>query len=161
MKLKFVFLFLLITGSCLVVQAQIRRVTIIEELETSVSGEGIVKITADPKIKELIGLVSPNADSDKDNVIKANGFRVQVFMSNSRTARSEANSKGNLIKGAFPDVKVYESYNSPYWKMFAGDFLTRDEAEAFRQQLLKAVPELGKEMYVIQDKINIQINKPF
>jgi len=162
MKLKFIFLLILITGSCLVVKAQVRRVTIIESLETNAPGEGVVKITADSKIKELIGFLSTTTNSDKDNVIKTNGFRVQVFMSNdSRTARREVDSKRNLIKEAFSDVFVYESYTAPYWKLFAGDFLTREEAETFKQQLLKAIPALGKEMYVIQDKVSIQLNKTF
>ena len=163
MKQKVILLILLITCSYFsVAQAQVRRVTVIEELETPASSEGVVKITADPKIKELIGFLSPDTSLDSDNTIKANGFRIQVFMSNdSRTARGEVKAKGNLISSNFQDVKVYESYTPPYWKLFVGDFLTREEAEAFRQKLQRTVPELGKEMYVVQDKINIQLNRGY
>jgi len=163
MKQKIIFLILLITGSYFSsTQAQIRRISIIEELETPVQGEGVIKITADPKIKELIGFLSPDTNFTHDNIIETNGFRVQVFMSNdSRTARREVDSKRSLIREAFSEIAVYDDYAAPYWKLFAGDFLTKDEAETFRQKLLKAVPELGKEMYVIQSKINIHLNKPY
>jgi len=162
MKLKFISLLLLIAGFCLAAQAQVRRVTIIEELETPAPGEGVVKVTADSKIKELIGFLSPETSFNSDNTIKTNGFRIQVFMSNdSRTAKNEVKTKGSLINASFSDVKVYENYTPPYWKLFVGDFLTKEEANSFKQKLQKAIPELGKEMYIIQDKVNIQINRTF
>jgi len=161
MKNKFILLLLLLATSCFsVIQAQIKQITIIEELEIPpASGEGIVKITVDSKIKELIGFLSPEISLDKDNIIKTNGFRIQVFMSNAQTARKELMDKGTLIKNAFSDIAVYDSYVTPNWKLLVGDFLTKEEADVFKQKLLKAIPALGKEMYVVQDKINISIRR--
>ena len=163
MKQKFILFLLLVSGSFLSgIQAQVKQVTIIDELEKSVPGEGVVKITADPKIKELIGLLSPEISADKENYITTKGFRIQVFMSNDpRTARRELTAKINLIREVFSDsdIAVYDDYNRPNWKLLAGDFLTREEADVFRQKLQKTIPQLGKEMYVVQDNIKIPINR--
>jgi len=155
-------LFLLLTfGFCISeIQAQERRATIIDDLETLVPGQGIIHITADPKIKELIGTPSLETSDGEKYYVQTNGYRVQVFMSNdSRTARKEVSDKGSLIKGKFPEIAVYNAYAAPNWKLFAGDFRTKEEAEAFRQKLQKEIPALGKEMYIVQDKINISMQK--
>jgi len=159
MKINFILFVLFIAGFFLPeIQAQVRMATIIDELETPVPGKSVVKITADPKIKELIGSLSPEISLDKENFITTKGFRIQIFMSNDpRTARRESEEKRDLIKGAFPEIAVYEEYIRPNWKLLAGDFLTREEADVFRQRLQKAIPGLGKEMYIVQDDINIPI----
>ena len=162
MKHKLLLFLLLTVGSYFSgIQAQVRQSTIIDALETYVPGEGAIKIIVDPKIKELIGLLSPELSDDKENFITIKGFRVQVFMSNSQTARREIAAKGSLIREVFPDIRVYDDYNRPNWKLLVGDFLTKEEADVFKQKLQKSIPELGKEMYVIQDnniKIPIQKN---
>ena len=139
------------------VQAQqVKQVTIIDDLETPVSGEGTVQVSSDSKITELIGLVSPEMSASQKDYVKTNGYRIQVFMSNDpRTARGEISERGSQIKELFPEVAIYTGYTAPNWKLSVGDFLTKDEADVFRQKLKKAIPKFGKEMYIIQDKINI------
>jgi hypothetical protein len=158
MKYKIV-LFLLSALCFSGVGAQVKQVTIIDDLETFVSGEGIIQITSDPGIVELIGIVSPEISVDKDSYVKINGYRIQVFMSNdSRTARKEITRKGNLIRATFPEIEVYQGYTSPNFKLLVGDFRTREEADVFRRQMQNAIPELGKEMYIVPDKVNIPVN---
>ena len=158
MKQKIIFLLLFAAGSYFsVIQAQVKQVTIIDELETFVPGEGIIQITSDPKITELIGMLSPEISVDGKNYVKASGYRIQVFMSNDPKSVKVITNKGNLIKGTFPEIAVYTGYTAPNWKLLAGDFRTKEEADVFRQKLLKTIPELGKEMYVVSDKINIPL----
>ena len=163
MKTKLILFLLIVSGAYFSgIQAQVKQVSIIEELEIYVAGEGFIKITCDPKIKELVGLLSPELSEDKENTILANGFRIQVFMSNDgKTARKESSEKRTLIKGLFPEIAVYEDFVAPNWKLLAGDFLTKEEADVFKQKMLKAIPQLGKEMYVVQNKINISIRKNY
>ena len=161
MKHKLI-VFLLITACFCYseLSAQVKQVTIIDDLETLVPGKGIIQISCDPKIKELIGVLSPGASFQEGNTIKTNGFRIQVFTSNdSKTATNEVNNKGNLIRSVFPEIAVYKAYTAPNWKLIAGDFLTREEAEVFRQKMLKEIPQLGKEMYIISSIIEIPILK--
>jgi len=143
------------------VQAQqVKQVTIIDDLETPVAGEGVIQITSDPKITNLIGLVSPETSVNNADYISTNGFRIQVFMSNNpKTARKELTDRGSLIKAAFPDIAIYSGYVAPNWKLLVGDFITKEEADVFRQKIKQAIPELGKEMYIVKDKVNIPVQK--
>jgi len=160
MRYKYI-LFLLFSACFSISQAQVvKQVTIIDDLETPVPNEGAIQITSDPKITELIGLISPGTSVNETNNTISNGFRVQVFMSNnSKTARKEIADKGSLIKGTFPDIAVYTGYDAPNWKLLVGDFITREEASVFRQKLQKSIPELGKEMYIVKGKVNISAQK--
>jgi hypothetical protein len=143
------------------IRAQVKQTTILDDLQTLVPGEGLIQIISDSRITELIGWVSPSLSIDENNFAKTNGFRIQVFMSNDpRTARGEIQNKGNSFKEAFPEIAIYTGYEAPNWKLLAGDFLTKEEAEVFRQKIKKVFPELGKEMYIVPDKINIQIQNP-
>jgi len=140
------------------IQAQSKQGTIIAELETFVLGQGYIKVDCDPKIMALIGKLSPEATPGEVTKIKINGYRVQVFMSNNpKTAFAERDKKGGLIQRAFPEADVYTDYVPPNLKLFAGDFMTREEAEIFRRKLLKAIPELGKEMLVVSGTVNIPL----
>ena len=160
MKQKFIVFFLFVIGFSLSeTQAQIKQATIIDDLETFVPGEGIIQISSDTKITELIGILSPEG-TNGNNYVEMSGFRIQVFMSNDqRTARKVISDKVSLIQEIFPEVTVYRGYTAPNWKLLVGDFRTKEEADVFKQKLLSSIPNLGKEMYVVSDKINIPIQR--
>jgi len=83
------------------------------------------------------------------------GYRIQVFSSNvQRTAKTEAFNIEKDIRTAFPDLGVYVSYTSPFWKVRVGDFKSSDEAQAFRSELITAFPNLKNAIYTVKDKIN-------
>lgn len=161
MKYKIIFPLLFIAGIYFSeIQAQVKQVTIIDNLETLVPGEGIIQIASDLKITELIGVLSSEMSVSNADYIKANGFRIQAFMSNDpKTARKEMTDKGVLIKTAFPDIAIYTDYTAPNWKLLVGDFMTKEEADVFVQQMKKSIPGLGKEMYIVPDKVNIPTQK--
>jgi hypothetical protein len=136
--------------------------TIIEALETPLMNEGLIEIDCDPAIAALLGKPSSRVKSDSDNydVIKTNGFRILVFMGNDpKKSRVEAFDKQSLIRSIFPDMGTYVTYNAPNWRTLVGDFMTQEEASLFKETLLKEFPQLGKEMYVVTDKINIPVEK--
>jgi hypothetical protein len=154
MQLKWL-LFSIFIGCLSAVSAQIRP-TIIQDLESQVWGEGTIRIECDSKIMDLLGRPSPNNSADESAIVKINGFRIQVFMSNNpRTAKGEANQKENQIKETFPELATYVIYEAPNWKLLAGDFMTKEEAGIFKQKIQKAFPGFGKEIYTIPYKINI------
>jgi len=154
-KLSFLLLALLLFSAA---KAQVKQVTIIDDLKTVEIGKGIVEIESDSRITDLIGFPASSISISENAYRQANGYRIQVFMSNnSRTGRSEATHKGNLIREMFPEKATYITYDAPNWKLLAGDFMSREEAEMFKQQLRKAFPDFGKEMFTVSDKINIPI----
>ena len=75
------------------------------------------------------------------------GFRIQVI---STTNRDLANKVKSDVLSRFTDEKAYLTYNSPYFKVRIGNFITKDDAEKFRQQLTKLYP---KGVYVVEDAV--------
>jgi len=77
--------------------------------------------------------------------------------SNPRTSETEAIKRQTQLDEKFPELKTYLNFDAPNWKLYAGDFLTKEEATLFRLQILKSCPEFGKETYVVSDKINVPV----
>jgi hypothetical protein len=117
----------------------------------SVSGS-TVKVYQDARIDASM------ADRKALHVVKSGtgqGFRIQVFSSNvQKTAKAEAFKVEKEIRSVFPELGVYVSYTSPFWKVRVGDFKTTAEAQAFRPQLIDAFPQLKNAIYTVKEKIN-------
>lgn len=67
-------------------------------------------------------------------------YRVRVFNDNKQTARSESEAVVSNIKNMFPDMTVYRSYQSPFFRVTAGDFRTKSEAMKFAEELKGTYP---------------------
>lgn len=128
--------------------------TIVDELQAVTNpADGVIRIESDPAITALIG--TPNGAG---GVSERPGFRIHVFRGNDPgKARGEATSKQTAIREAFPELSTYLVYEAPNWKLLAGDFFTREEANLVMQQLQKKFPQFGKEMYIVTDKIKIPL----
>lgn len=85
------------------------------------------------------------------------GYRVQVFDDNNvMTAKADAEKRCNMVRSRFPDMEVSIEFNSPYWRVKAGNFRTRSEAENAMAALKAAFPSLASQFRVIRDRINLQ-----
>lgn len=83
------------------------------------------------------------------------GYRVQVFDDNNpRTARASAEACHSKVAAAFPELRAYVTFNSPYWRVKVGDFRTRAQAEAAMAELRHAFPSMSAYMRIVRDKIN-------
>ena len=56
----------------------------------------------------------------------------------------------------FNDQKAYLTYHSPYFKVRVGNFIKKEDAEKFRQQLNKYYPQ---GVYVVEDAIEYTLNQ--
>ena len=84
------------------------------------------------------------------------GYRIQVFDDNNpRTARQSASSVKSRIENSFPAYRAYVTFNSPYWRVKAGDFRSRAEAESAMAEIKKAFPELKAYIRIVRDRVNI------
>lgn len=89
--------------------------------------------------------------------LKSAGYRVQVFSdNNARTAKSEARAKAQAIQGRLPHYRTYVVYQSPYWRLKVGDFVTRTDAENAADEIKKIFPAYAREVRVVKDRINRQ-----
>ena len=84
-----------------------------------------------------------------------NGFRVQVYSSNQQqVAKNEAISLQQDLKDKL-DYPIYIISEPPFWKVRIGNFLTREEANTYKKQLLVQYPNLYGSTYIVPDKITI------
>jgi hypothetical protein len=77
------------------------------------------------------------------------GYRIMVLNTNNRDLAYK--TKADLLR-YFPDLSVYLGYQSPYYKIRMGDFLKRQEADAFKKDLARVYDQ---PIYVVQDIINV------
>lgn len=126
--------------------------------------EGNISIVQPASLARLLVPVVIERDADENETSAKHsattatrtGYRVQVFEDNNpRTARNEAESRNAQIRAAYPNLRTNVSFNSPYWRVTAGDFRTRAEAEAALAELKNAFPALAGYMRIVRDRINI------
>jgi hypothetical protein len=77
----------------------------------------------------------------------SNGYRVQIYFGSSRQAAYDAQAK---FMGDFPEVPTYISYIEPNFKVQAGDFRTRLDA----QKLESDLHGMFSSLFIIPTKIN-------
>lgn len=149
------FLLLICLGLSLSVSAQ---TNIVDELQKNKVGQGVVTIHQDAKISALLGSVYVKSEDETEpKVLKARGYRVQVYAgNNSRIARQEANDIAEQIKEEFPELSVYAFFQPPRWLCRVGDYRSIEEADAAMRRL-KTTGKF-KEVSIVREQINIPLD---
>jgi len=75
------------------------------------------------------------------------GYRVQIFLGSNRQAAYNAQAK---FRNEYPEFRTYITYTEPNFRVQAGDFRTRLEAEKLKSELIKSFTSL----FIISGKIN-------
>ena len=148
--------FLLLIGLCLGLSAS-AQTNIVENLKTNRVGQGTVMIYQDDKISALLGAAYVKSEDETEpKVLKARGYRVQVYAgNNSRIARQEANDVAEQIRMEFPELPVYAFFQPPRWLCRVGDYRSIEEADASMRRL-KATGKF-KEVSIVREQINIPL----
>lgn len=149
--------------------------SIIDDLNRTKPGQGNITIYQDDAISKLLGtkivsgvaasanyfaqqLSTTGTASSSRNFVRAKGFRIQVYSGNNqRLSKNEAESRRNTIRSTFPAMDVTVAYNSPNWRVRAGHFQTREQADQALEQMRIHFPSFGREMYVVNDEIRIPV----
>jgi len=110
---------------------------------------GTVQVIKDPLIDTLMTRrASLNKGiSTGGSEETTSGYRVQIFFGSSRQAAYDAQAKFNE---EYPEMRTYIIYNEPNFKVRAGDFRTRLEA----QKLVQEIRPMFNSLFIIQEKIN-------
>jgi hypothetical protein len=110
--------------------------------------KGTVEVIKDPLIDTLIakraGLLKANGPIGGEQEY---GYRVQIFFGSNRQAAYGAQTK---FRDEYPEFRTYISYTEPNFRVRAGDFRTRLEAEKLKNELAKMFTSL----FIISQKIN-------
>lgn len=114
---------------------------------SSAQTRGKVEVIKDPLIDTLI---AKRPTLNKSNITgdeTTSGYRVQIFFGSNRQSAYDAQAKFNE---EYPELRTYITYNEPNFKVRAGDFRTRLEAE----KLVKEIAPMFTSLFIIPEKIN-------
>jgi len=88
--------------------------------------------------------------------VEVAGWRVQIYSSNNQlVAKQEAETLKARLENEIQQP-IYVDFLQPFWKVRVGNFLTLEEAKAYRDELVALFPELHAESYPVKDQIKIQ-----
>ena len=100
-------------------------------------------------------LLEDKSYNRKRGEYQISGFRVQVYSSNEpQVAKNEALELSELLSSQL-HVGVYVNSEPPFWKVRLGDFLTREEANEYKLQVVKIFPELQGSTYIVPDLVTV------
>lgn len=106
---------------------------------------GSVNIHQDSRIETLIAKQRKMYAVDSS----FNGYRIHVFMEIGNEALTHAEQVKKQFEKAFPDIPIYLTYAEPYFRLRAGNFRNRVEAE----KCLRRIKPRYKEAFVTADMI--------
>ena len=81
------------------------------------------------------------------------GFRLMIISTNNRDEAIAAKTK---IYTYFPELKAYLWHQSPYYKVKAGNFKDRKDAEAYQRRLNTYFP---RGVFIMKDVIEVKPSK--
>ena len=113
-----------------------------------------VVVHKDPRLDLLVTKhAQVNEYASRDARKTGKGFRLMIISTNSRDEAIAAKAK---VYTYFPELKAYLWHQSPYYKVKAGNFKDRKDAEAFQQRLNVYFP---KGVYVMNDIVELKPEK--
>ncbi|MEZ4842579.1 MAG: SPOR domain-containing protein [Flavobacteriaceae bacterium] len=105
--------------------------------------QGVVTVESSPEIKQLI---QQKKDYNK-SITEVKGFKIQLFYGSEQGAYRIRDEFSSL----FPDTEVKIEFSRPDWKVKAGNYKTRLEAD----RALKEIKEEFSNAIVLADKVKI------
>ena len=108
-------------------------------------------IHKDPRVDLLIKKQAQvNEEATRESRKSGKGFRLMVI---STSSRDEAIAAKTKIYTYFPELKAYLWHQSPYYKVKAGNFKDRKDAEAYQRRLNTYFP---KGVFIMKDVIEVK-----
>lgn len=87
---------------------------------------------------------------------KAKGYRIQVYSGNDqKRSKDEAYARRSQIRSVYPNMDVSITYSSPVWRVRAGNFRSRAEAQQALNEMKSRFSSFGREMHIVDDVIKI------
>ncbi|MBB4080473.1 hypothetical protein GGR28_003107 [Lewinella aquimaris] len=99
-------------------------------------------VTPDPDVARVLDIFAEVSERED----KVEGWRVQVLAT---TDRRKLETTESDFRVNYPSVPVDWVHNTPYYKLRAGAFFTRQEADRLRQTLSKEF----ESVYLVKDEV--------
>lgn len=101
--------------------------------DTLLNDTNNVVVHKDPRLDLLVAKQAQiNEETSRDSRKTTKGFRLMIISTNNR---DEAISAKTKVYTYFPELKAYLWHQSPYYKLKAGNFKDRKDAEAYQKKL--------------------------
>jgi len=114
-----------------------------------------VVVHKDPRIDLLVKKQAQiNEETSRAGRRTDKGFRLMIISTNNRDEALAAKTK---VYTYFPELKAYLWHQSPYYKVKAGNFKDRKEAEAYKKRLNVYFP---KGVFIMKDIIEVKSARP-
>ncbi len=145
MKYFSAFLFLFFLTFSAGVHAQLNGTKLIRDIQYSTDGGNITIVQHEDIIKIIDKHL--NEENKLNGII---GYRIRIYSNSGKQARID----GPKIQGGFiskyESVKAYYTFDSPFYRLYVGDFRTRSEAMKFLKEIEGEYPDA----FIIRTKIN-------
>jgi hypothetical protein len=113
-----------------------------------------VTIHRDPRVELLVKKqIQINEETSRNARKSGKGYRLMII---STSNRDEAIAAKTKIYTYFPELKAYLWHQSPYYKLKAGNFKDRKDAEEYQKRLSVYFP---KGVFIMNDIVEIKADK--
>ena len=137
---------------CLLLISAVAGAQKFEQLQADMQDN--VSLNQDAAISSLL---QDKIDGTEGTMVEITGYRVQIYSSNSQqTAKAEALKLEKKVLDENLEVEVHVLYTPPFWKVRLGDFRTKEEAEILKEEIIRRMPELQGDTYVVRDQITVK-----
>ncbi len=110
-----------------------------------------VKVHKDPRLDLLVKKQAQiNEETTREARRTDKGYRLMIISTNSREEALAAKTK---IYTYFPELKAYLWHQSPYYKVKAGNFKDRKDAEAYQKRMNVYFP---RGVFIMKDIIEVK-----
>jgi hypothetical protein len=117
-------------------------------------GNNTVIVHKDPRIELLMTKQAEiNEATSRDSRKTGKGYRLMIISTNNRDEAIAAKTK---VYTYFPELKAYLWHQSPYYKVKAGNFKDRKEAEAYQEKMNVYFP---KGVFIMNDIVELKLDK--
>ena len=80
------------------------------------------------------------------------GYRVLIFSQGGNNSKDAAFEEKERFEEAFPESKVYVSFEEPYFKVKAGNFIDRMQADFFLREIKMLYPYA----FIVKDVLDVK-----
>ncbi|HLG40676.1 MAG TPA: SPOR domain-containing protein [Chitinophagaceae bacterium] len=113
-----------------------------------------VTVHKDPRLDLLVKKqIQINEETTREARKSGKGYRLMII---STSNRDEAIAAKTKVYTYFPELKAYLWHQSPYYKLKAGNFKERKDAEAYQKKLNAYFP---KGVFIMNDIVELRSDK--
>ena len=112
------------------------------------SNGGDIKIYQSPQLR----LAMEKQFASIDNKKGIEGYRIQIYFGNGKSARQKTNNVRVTFISQHKDTKAHIVYDNPYFRVKVGDYRTKSEALNFLTKIKPQYPDA----FIVPDIIDIE-----